>query len=228
MAKRGLFFALEGGDGSGKGTQAKLLVDNLRQEGRNVLHLTFPRYGMRSAVMVERYLRGEFGEANDVSAWLAAAAFALDRVAASPDINDFLDADPDNIAITDRFVLSNASHQATKIASPEERTRFYDFLMRLEYDDLRVPRPTTNAVLLVPTAAAQANVDQKAERSYTQDKRDIHERDGNHLDNALRNYQEIAEQYPDEVTAIWAYDREVGHMRSIEEIQAEIRSIFGI
>lgn len=225
---QGKFFAIEGGDGSGKGTQTNVLTEALRAEGRDVFSLSFPRYGTHSARIVEQYLRGEFGEAGDVPAALASAAFALDRVAAKPELEAWLAAHPGGVAIADRYVLSNIAHQGTKITDYGERVQFYHEMLELEFNDLRLPRPDKNIILLVPADVAQQNVDKKAARSYTTEKRDIHERDADHLAHANRNYREIAELFPAFTSVIEAYDETSGAMRSIAEIQAEIRRILAV
>lgn len=227
MAEQLKFVAIEGGDGSGKGTQAELLTKYLQNTGRPVMGLSFPRYGEHSAKTVEQYLRGEFGPANTVAPQLASAAFTLDRVAAKYDIDDFFANQPTGIVIADRYVASNLAHQGTKIDSTAERERFYAESLQLEYGDLRLPRPDKNIILLVPADTAQQNVDKKAARSYTTAKRDVHEADADHLNKALRNYQEIAELYPTEFIALWAIDRKTRLMRPIDDIQAEIREIIG-
>lgn len=225
---QGKFFAIEGGDGSGKGTQTAVLTEALRAERCDVFALSFPRYGTRSARIVEQYLRGEFGEAGDVPAALASAAFALDRVAAKPELEAWLTAHPRGVAIADRYVLSNIAHQGTKITDHDERVQFYREMLELEFNDLRLPRPDKNIILLVPADVGQQNVDKKAARSYTTEKRDIHERDADHLALANRNYREIAELFPEFTNVIEAYDETSGAMRSIAEIQAEIRRILAI
>jgi len=220
--------AIEGGDGSGKGTQTNLLARYLQTQNVPIMPLTFPRYGEHSAKTVEKYLRGEFGAANSVAPELASAAFALDRVAAKYDMEDFLAANPKGMIVADRYVMSNLAHQGTKIDDPEDREQFYDDSMRLEYGDLRLPKPDINIGLLVPADIAQKNVDKKSARSYTIAKRDIHEADAGHLDKALRNYEELAEIYPDEFYAIWAIDKKTRTMRPVNDIQAEIRQIIGV
>lgn len=228
MSERGRFFAIEGGDGSGKGTQTTLLTEVLKAEGREVYTLSFPRYGKFSAAIVERYLRGEFGEANDVDPELASAAFALDRVAAKPELEAWLTSHPQGVSLADRYVLSNAAHQGTKISNKDKRIEFYNRILQLEFGDLALPRPEKNAILLVPPDVAQSNVDQKAARSYTTDKRDIHEKDSEHLSLTNRNYREIAELFPDFAVAIEAYDHKTKQMRDRDEILAEIRSLFNV
>jgi thymidylate kinase len=80
----------------------------------------------------------------------------------------------------------------------------------------------------MPTNLAQENVDKKdaleANRSYTTKKRDIHEADASHLDRAKANYEELCQLYPSEFTAVQCVDS-TGNMRSIDDIQTEIKSI---
>lgn len=216
------FIVLEGGDGSGKGTQAKLLVKHFENAGKAVMNLSFPRYGKHSAETAAKYLRGEFGEANAVPAELASLAYALDRASAKYDVEDFLHEHPDGIIICDRYVASNLAHQGVKIDDKEARKQFYANIMELEYGDLRLPKPDKNVILLVPANIAQQNVDKKAVRTYTKAKRDVHEADSDHLSKALRNYQEVAELYPDQFVVIWAVDKKTGHMRPIKDIHKDI------
>lgn len=217
----GQFIAIEGGDGSGKGTQSKLLAEYLRGAGYDVYEADFPRYGELSAYYVERYLNGDYGGPDDVPADLGVLPFALDRFAARDDIAAHL-AKPNAIVVANRYMGSNLAHQGAKIDDTDKRREFYTRTLTTEYDILGIPRPDTNIVLLVPSAIAQANVDKKAARSYTALKRDIHEADASHLEKAKRNYEELCELYPDEFTAIDCLD-ETGSMRSIDDIQMEIR-----
>lgn len=219
----GFFLAIEGGDGSGKGTQSKLLVDYLRAQGYDVYEADFPRYGEDSAYYVERYLNGDYGGPNDVPADLGALPYALDRFAAKDDIIAHL-AKPNSVVVSNRYIASNLAHQGTKIADRDERRTFYERTKTTEYDILGIPRPDLNIILLVPSHIAQANVDKKAARSYTDKKRDIHEADVDHLEKAKANYEEICELYPNEFTAIDCMD-EARNLRPIDEIQQAIVGI---
>ena len=54
-AKKGFFVAIEGGDGSGKGTQSELLRSYAENElGMNAFKVSFPRYGQDSAYYAGR------------------------------------------------------------------------------------------------------------------------------------------------------------------------------
>lgn len=220
----GLFVAIEGGDGSGKGTQAEILRDYVANElKRPVTKLSFPRYGERSAYYAEQYLNGNYGAAIDVHPDLAALAYAIDRYAERPALERLLE-DDDRIVIADRYQGSNLAHQGSKIDDEAERLAFYERTLHTEYEILGIPRPMKNIVLLVPSNTAQANVDRKQARSYTSLKRDVHEADADHLDKTKRNYEELCRLYPQEFIAVDCMNDSVT-MRSIDDIQQEIRSI---
>ncbi len=220
------FIAIEGGDGSGKGTQAEILRTYIAEQlHKKVTKLSFPRYGEPSAYYSEQYLNGKYGEAKDVHPDLGSLTYALDRFATKHQVEAAL-ADTAHYVISDRYVGSNLAHQGAKIDDIAERHAFYDRIKHTEYEILGIPRPAKNIVLLVPSAIAQQNVDKKAARSYTTLKRDIHEADIDHLEKAKRNYQELCELYPDEFIPIDCMDGD--KLRSIDDIQAEIRSLLAI
>lgn len=223
----GVYIALEGGDGSGKGTQTKEAVADLRNQGFDVLTTSYPQYGKPSARYVERYLRGEYGAANNVHPDLAALTYAIDRVD-----NETLEKvrehlrNPLGVVVSDRSPASNMAHQGMKFATIEERQRFYREIIELEYNVLREPRPDLNIVLRVPADIAQLNVDKKdaSTRSYTAAKRDIHEADADHLNLALRGYNEIIDFLPEEFIGIDAIDTE-GQMRPVGDVHTEIMEL---
>lgn len=219
----GIFIAIEGGDGSGKATQTAKYYEYATAQGQTIFKLSFPRYGEPSAYYVERYLNGDYGQPNDVSAELGSLPYTIDRFAASADIRKHLEV-PNSIVISDRYIASNLAHQGAKIDDALTRKAFYERTMLTEYEVLGIPRPTINIVLIMPTALAQQNVDKKATRIYTTLKRDIHEADAAHLEKAKRNFEELCELYPNEFKAIFCTD-ERGEMRSMETIHHEIRAI---
>lgn len=218
----GLFVAIEGGDGSGKATQSKLLAEWASTKGYDVMQVSFPQYGTDSAYYVERYLNGHYGESHQVPAELGTLPYALDRFAAKSDIESHL-AKPNALVIADRYMASNLAHQGTKVDDTDERRAFYERTLLTEYEILAIPRPAINIVLLVPPDISQLNVDKKSARTYTANKRDIHEADKDHLEKAKANYEELCELYPNEFTAIECYHND--DMRTIDDIQSEIRSL---
>ena len=62
---KGKLIVLEGLDGSGKATQAKLLAEHLAAQGVPVQKITFPDYASDSSALVKMYLAGQFGQHPD-------------------------------------------------------------------------------------------------------------------------------------------------------------------
>ena len=79
---KGKLIVLEGLDGSGKGTQAKLLAKHLTVTDHLVREITFPDYDRESSALVKMYLSGAFGDKpDDVNAYAASSFYAVDRYA---------------------------------------------------------------------------------------------------------------------------------------------------
>lgn len=74
---KGKLFIIEGGDGSGKATQTKLLTDHLKHDGYPVMAVSYPDYDSDSSALVKMYLRGDFGREADAVNPYAASAFLL-------------------------------------------------------------------------------------------------------------------------------------------------------
>ncbi len=198
--RQGIFIVIEGTDGSGKGTQFKLLRERLEREGYDVEAFDFPQYDQPSSYFVTRYLNGAYGGADDVGPYTSSLFYALDRFEAAPNIQAALDAG--KVVISNRFTGSSMGHQGTKFDNPEERRGFFIWLDNLEFEMLRIPRPDMSFVLRVPAATAQQLVDQKEQRNYTDKKRDIHEADLSHLERAVSVYDDLCQLFPKDFTRI--------------------------
>lgn len=183
--------AFEGTDGSGKGTQAKLLHDRLNREGFAAEVLSFPQYGKKSAGPVEEYLNGTYGK---IDAYAAAVLFAVDHFDGTQTIRGFQD--DGKIVILDRFLLSNFAHQGGKI--PEsEREKFVEWLKVLEHTTLQIPVPDQTLLLHVPSALGQSLVAKKVQRQYLGGgTHDLHEADLSHLERAEAMYLWLAQRDP--------------------------------
>lgn len=186
---------LDGIDGSGKTTQTELLVGRLKKEGREVEMISFPQYGTKSAGPVEDYLNGLYGTAEEVGPYRASALYAVDRYAAAPQMRQWLA--QGKIVIANRYVASNMGHQGGKIKDAAERKKFFEWNDNLEYNIFGIPRPDLNLILHVTAEIAQTLVDKKGHREYVGGiKRDIHEDDLRHLQDAEAAYLEIAQSFP--------------------------------
>lgn len=177
------FLAIEGLDGSGKQTQTALLTAELKARGFDARSISFPRYGETSAVLVEDYLHGGFGDkADDVNAYAASSFFAADRVASFLKYwhADFESAD---FLIADRYSTSNLIHQLAKL--PEhEWGDFAEWLLDYEFNRLGLPAPSKVIYLRVDPAVSQRLLESRYKGDKS--KRDIHERNLNYLERSQR------------------------------------------
>ena len=119
-----MFIVIDGTDGSGKATQTQLLVEKLKSLGFDVEIADFPQYGQKSAGLVEEYLNGVYGSAQDVGPYRASILYAVDRYAASFKIKKWLE--EGKIVVSNRYVSANMGHQAGKIKDYAERDKFLD------------------------------------------------------------------------------------------------------
>ena len=68
IMKKGKLIVIEGAcDGIGKTTQYNLLKEYLKKEDQNIVSHHFPSYETYQAIPVEKYLRGELGNPNELS-----------------------------------------------------------------------------------------------------------------------------------------------------------------
>jgi dTMP kinase len=199
---KGKFIILEGIDGSGKSTQAKLLVKALKKGGYKISFIDFPQHGEKSAGLVDEYLTGKYGTAKEVSPYQASVFYACDRYDASFKIRDWLK--KGRIVIADRYIGSNVGHQGGKIKNEKERRKYLKWLYNLEYEIFKIPKPDISFILKVPfkiTYSLQGKITDK-EKKYKRKiylgrtKRDIHERDFIHLGNTEKAYLFAAKEFP--------------------------------
>ncbi len=191
---QGGFFVIEGTDGSGKGNQAKILANRLRDTGYDVAEFDFPQYEVNSSYFVKQYLNGSYGTADEVGPYTGSLFYAMDRFEAASRIRQAIV--DGKIVIANRFTGSNMAHQGTKFINPEERRGYFIWLDNLEFEMLKIPRPDKSFVLRVPAEIAQGLVDLKGSRSYTDKKRDIHEADLSHLIRSVEVYDDICKLFP--------------------------------
>lgn len=196
---KGKFFVIDGVDGSGKGTQTKLLAQRLEKEGLDVLIADFPRYGNKSASLVEEYLNGNLGSLDEIDAYQASIFFACDRFAASKELKNHLE--KGGVIISNRYVSANQIHQAGKIEDEEELDKFLDWLENLEFNIFKIPKPDKVFFLNVPYKIGQELVLKKSkeERTYitsdSKEKKDLHESDENHLKNSYNRACSLVEKF---------------------------------
>ncbi|HVM69588.1 MAG TPA: hypothetical protein VM204_07110 [Gaiellaceae bacterium] len=187
----GLLVAIEGIDGSGKGTQAGLLRERAEREGLRVATFSFPRYGANLfADACGRYLNGEWAGAPPE---FAALLYAGDRLAARDELEEAVRAS--DVVVLDRYVASNLAHQGAN-AEPERREQVVSWIADVEFGVYRLPRPQLTVLLELPVERAREQVRRKAPRDYTQLAEDVLESADDHLAAAAEVYASLARSDP--------------------------------
>ncbi|MBQ7902761.1 MAG: thymidylate kinase [Oscillospiraceae bacterium] len=174
----GKLIVIEGLDGSGKGTQAKILFDTLEKQGRKVKKISFPVYDSDSSALVRMYLAGQFGsKPGDVNAYAASSFYAVDRFASFKADWEKLYND-DYVIIADRYTTSNGVHQCSKLDESlwEE---FMDWLYDFEYNKMGIPAPDCVIYLDMSPAVSQKLL--SGRYAGDESKKDIHEKDTEYL-----------------------------------------------
>ncbi len=216
---RGTLIVLEGTDGSGKATQARLLLQSLEALDVPCREIDFPRYGSPFAEPVSRYLQGALGsDPGDVNAYAASTMFAVDRYASyKEDWGGFYESG--GVVVANRYTTSNAVHQASKLPEGERRA-YLDWLFDLEYGRLGLPKPDLVVYLDMPTEAAEQLMRRRERETNT--RADIHEQDDAYLRRCRESARQIAEELGWAVVDCANRD---GSPRTPEDIHMELAAL---
>ena len=216
----GKLIIIEGTDGSGKQTQTELIYKRLCElKGKEkIKKVSFPNYESKASELVKMYLAGEFGKSVDsVNAYAASLFYSVDRYASfKKDWESFYN--NGGIVVSDRYTTSNMVHQAPKINDKEEREKYLEWLVDLEWKKMPIPEPDLVFFLDVPFEFSQKLMKERINKITGEEKKDIHESDKEYLKNAYNLAKELAEKYG----WIMISCVENNRLRTIEEINNEI------
>jgi dTMP kinase len=209
--------AIEGIDGSGKGTQAALLRDALAARGLMTALISFPRYQETFfGARIGDFLNGRFGSLDQVHPFLAATLFAGDRLESRPMLIEALETH--DVVVLDRYVASNIAHQAAK-RTDDERTTLAQWILNLEFLVNKLPRPDVSLLLDLPATTAQTLIAKKNARAYTDRAADLQEADAAYLENVRQVYLALANDDPG--WSIIPVERQ-GALRAIGDVSSEV------
>ena len=214
----GKLFVIDGTDGSGKQTQFQKLQERLDKEGIEYKTVSFPNYDSPSSSLVKMYLSGEFGEnAKDVSPYIASTFYAADRYATyKKDLEKYYN--NGGLILADRYTTANMVHQAGKISDEKEREKFLNWLWDFEFNLYGLPVPTEAFFLNMPPEYAFKLMENRKNKFTHEDKKDIHERDKNHIIDSYNAACSLVDKYNWYEVKCVKEDK----LRTIEDIHEEI------
>ena len=213
----GKVIVVEGTDCSGKETQTRLLEKRLKESGKKCIRFSFPMYETPTGKIIGGDYLGkpEIGEslfsegAINVDPYVVCLYYAADRKYNMPKIKEYIE--NDYYVILDRYTTSNLAHQGSKIQDKDERFDMYQWIDKLEYWLLGLPKPDKTIFLHVPYSYA-------FELKKNRISLDEHEKSEEHLKNSEVAYLELASYYN------WTNINCIkdGSIRTIEDINDEI------
>ena len=213
-----VLIAIEGIDGSGKGTQSALITQRLNDLGYQTSRIQFPRYTETCfGQAIGDFLNGRFGSLEDVHPQLAAVLYAGDRFESLDVLLTAMNSS--DIVVLDRFTASNLAHQAAKLHG-DERAKLICWIEDVEHRVFGLPRPDLNVLLDISSDWSRRLVNRKEERTYTSEKADLQEIDQLYLESVRQCYQDIAGDRDN-----WQVVRcvsEDGNLREINSISDDI------
>jgi dTMP kinase len=216
----GKLIAFEGTDGSGKGTQMGLLIEELKKRNIPYETLDFPQYGKTLfGDLAGRMLKGDFGGVHDIPPELAVLPYACDRWSIKEQLKTWLS--EGKMVISNRYTASSAVYQAAKL-SVEKQYPFVDWVYKLEQEVIGLPPEDLVFYFHVPVVHSQELIKKKEARAYLGDKKDIYEENISIQETVERLYIELATHKRNWKT-IECMDAET--LRSREEIHKDVLDV---
>ncbi len=189
MNKRGKLIVIDGTDGSGKTTQAQLLVKHLQKEGKKAKFIHFPMYEDNFfGKFIGHCLSEQYYNWVNVHPKIASVVYAADRWESKDKIEKILRSGC-NI-VMDRYISSNQIHQGGKIQNVKKREAFMEWLAEMEYNTFKIAKPDVTFYLSLPIETVLKLIrdrDYKGARAYLGSKKDVHEKDKNFLKNSIKS-----------------------------------------
>ena len=189
MAKKGKLIVIDGTDGSGKATQTDLLIKRLKKEGKKVKVVDFPEYYSNFfGKFIGHCLSEQYYNFLNIHPKIASVLFAADRFESKDKIEKWLK--EGSIVIANRYASANQIHQGGKIKNTKKRQAFIEWLAEMEYETFKIPKPDIVFYLSVPTKTAfelMAKRDKTGSRAYLGKKKDVHEKDKEHMENSRQS-----------------------------------------
>lgn len=210
----GKIIVIEGTECSGKETQSKLLEQNLQKMGKECIRFEFPMYDTPTGKIVGRDYLGkkEMGESlftegsMNVDPHVVCLYYAADRKYNLSKIEEYIK--KDYYVILDRYTTSNLAHQGSKIQDKDNRFDMYQWIDKLEYWLLQLPKPDKTIFLHVPFETALTIRTNKEGKETSEES----------LKRAEEAYLELTELYNwDKIECV-----QNKTLKSIDEIQQEI------
>ncbi|NYZ77891.1 thymidylate kinase [Candidatus Micrarchaeota archaeon] len=187
----GKMIVIEGISSSGKKTQAELLLERLKREGKTAELIHFPSYDKTLfGSLVGKYLNGEFGSKEDLPE-VACLLYALDRYQFKKQLEEKL---AEGVyVILDRYSQSNMGFQGA-FFNGAEFDKMIDWIQSLES---RLPQADAVVFLDTPRKFTEKLIEKREKKNVflnEGDGKDVHEKDAAYEERVREAYLRLAEK----------------------------------
>ncbi len=228
MTKKGKLIVIDGTDGSGKATQTEILIKRLKKDGKKVKVVDFPEYYSNFfGKFIGHCLSEQYYNFVHIHPKIASVLFAADRFESKDKIIKWLK--EGNIVIANRYASANQIHQGGKIKNTKKRQAFIEWLAEMEYGTFKIPKPDMVFYLSVPIPVVLKLLEKRNKtqgRAYLGKKKDVHERDVEHLENSRKSALWLAKTQKNWIKIDCVVGGELARPEIIhEEIYGKIKTI---
>lgn len=141
MVNLNKLIVIEGaGDGVGKSTQYVLLRDSLVKEGYKVTTHHFPSYDYPYGQGVTEYLKGNFGDMEELSIYFINNLYSHDRAVMWHKMLKQAYKEG-NTLLLDRYTTSSLIYQTANLEKLEDKKEFINYITDYEYNKLGIKAP---------------------------------------------------------------------------------------
>lgn len=202
---KGQLWVVEGADGSGKETQARLLIKRLEKSGllgENKAHYqTFPTYEDPVwGKLIKEHLADISKKATDYDPKYTSLLYAADRGKTASKMKPLLEAG--DWIIADRYIQSNMAFQGAKIDDTQKKDNFLSWLEDKEYNFFKIPKAQGVFYLSLPIEVSMKRTEKRRTEAegrggITGDKvkkADIYEQDREFLKKVRNEYLRLAKE----------------------------------
>jgi dTMP kinase len=127
--------------------------------------------------MISKFLRGEYGDNEQVDPVFVANIYAMDRYMYKNQL--IKDLEENDIVVMDRYVFSNIAYQAAKAKTDYDKEHMFEIL-NFEFGFLDLPYPDVTLFFDVQIEEIKRRLELSRtgdDRNYLNGKQDIHEKD---------------------------------------------------
>ncbi len=168
--KDGKIVVIEGCESTGKETQSKLLVKALQEKGLKAIEFSFPNYESPTGKIFKDCVLGKGSQTYFQEGYLqidpkvVCLYTAADRKYNSRAILEYKE--KGYIVVLNRYTSSNMAYQGSKIENADERFYMYQWIDKLEYWLLQLPKPDQTFFLKVPKSHLKQGIQESILTAY--------------------------------------------------------------